>query len=57
LTSIDGVPYVAFSQYDSNEEIRVKRLNDAGTAWIEVDGGPSPTTRTPSATGSRRASP
>ncbi|MBY0277562.1 hypothetical protein K2Z84_19690 [Candidatus Binatia bacterium] len=47
LTSIDGVPYVAFSQYDNNEEIRVKRLDDAGTAWIEVDGGASPINETP----------
>ena len=47
LTSIDGVPYVAFSQYDNNQEIRVKRLDDTGTSWIEVDGGPSPINESP----------
>ena len=48
LTSIGGVPYVAFSQYDpGNAEIRVKRLDDTGTAWVEVDGGPSPINENP----------
>lgn len=38
LTSIAGVPYVAFSQGDP-AAILVKRLDDTGTAWVEVDGG------------------
>jgi hypothetical protein len=43
LTSIGGVPYVAWSEADgTNNEIRVSRLNAAGTAWEQVVGGPSP---------------
>ena len=43
LTSIGGVPYVAWSETDgTNKEIRVSRLNAAGTAWVEVVGGASP---------------
>ena len=43
LTSIGGVPYVAWSEEDgTNQEIRVARLNAAGTAWEEVVGGDSP---------------
>ncbi len=51
LSSIDGVPYVAFSQYDNNLEIRVKRLDDTGTAWVEVDGAPSPINEDPDGDG------
>ena len=32
---------MAFSQYDEGEKIHVKRLDDTGTAWIDVD-GPNP---------------
>lgn len=43
LTAIDGVPYVAWNEYDgTNQEIRVSRLSAAGTAWVEVVGGASP---------------
>ena len=52
IASIGGVPYVAFSQYDgSNTQVRVSRLDDAGTAWVEVDGGPSPINETPTLDG------
>ena len=52
IASIGGVPYVAFSQYDgSNAQVRVSRLDDAGTAWVEVDGGPSPINETPTLDG------
>jgi hypothetical protein len=37
LTEIDGVPYIAWSENDgTNGEIRVARLNAAGTAWEKV---------------------
>ena len=43
LTSIGGVPYVAWQEFDGlNQEIRVSRLNAAGTAWEQVVGGASP---------------
>ena len=43
LAAIGGVPYVAWSEYDgTNSEVRVSRLNAAGTAWEQVVGGPSP---------------
>ena len=43
LTSVDGVPYVAWHEDDgTNNEVRVSRLNAAGTAWEQVVGGPSP---------------
>jgi hypothetical protein len=43
LAAIGGVPYVAWSEYDGvNDEVRVSRLNAAGTAWEQVVGGPSP---------------
>ena len=38
LAAIGGVPYVAWSEYDlieGNTEIRVARLNAAGTDWEE----------------------
>jgi hypothetical protein len=42
LTSVGGVPYVAWSESDGiNTEIRVARLNSAG-AWEQVVGGASP---------------
>jgi hypothetical protein len=43
LASIGGVPYVAWSESDgTNFELRVSRLNDAGTAWQQVVPGASP---------------
>ena len=43
LTAIGGVPYVAWSEDDgTNSELRVSRLNAAGTAWEQVVGGASP---------------
>src|SRR4051812_11683177 len=43
LTAIGGVPYVAWRENDvANSEIRVSRLNQAGTAWEQVVGGASP---------------
>ena len=43
LAAVGGVPYVAWSEYDgTNYEVRVSRLNAAGTAWEQVVGGPSP---------------
>jgi hypothetical protein len=43
LAAIGGVPYVAWSEWDgTNFELRVSRLNAAGTAWVQVVGGPSP---------------
>ena len=48
LTSIGGVPYVVRDQYDgANQEVRVSRLSGAGTAWTEVDPGPSPINHDP----------
>ncbi|HKP90719.1 MAG TPA: hypothetical protein VJT75_12195 [Thermoleophilaceae bacterium] len=48
MTVIDGVPYVAWSQWDgTNSEIRVARLDAAGTAWEEVVGGESPINHSP----------
>ena len=43
LTVIGGVPWVAWSEADgTGAEIRVSRLNAAGTAWEQVVGGASP---------------
>jgi hypothetical protein len=43
LIEIGGVPYLAWSEDDGNySQIRVSRLNAAGTAWPEVVGGPGP---------------
>jgi hypothetical protein len=44
LASVGGVPHVAWSEYqqDWTLEVRVSRLNAAGTAWEEIGGGPSP---------------
>jgi hypothetical protein len=45
LTAIGGVPYVAWREFSAatlKYEIRVSRLNAAGTAWQQVVGGTSP---------------
>lgn len=47
IESIGGVPYVAWMEDDdptagTNYQVRVARLNGAGTAWMEVVGGASP---------------
>ena len=48
LTAIGGTPYVAWQEADGiNEEIRVSRLNGAGTAWEQVVGGASPINQSP----------
>lgn len=50
MTTIDGVPYVAWREADgSGEEVRVARLDAVGTAWEEVVGGASPIDRDPTA--------
>jgi hypothetical protein len=52
LISVDGVPYVAWAESNTSftaNEIRVSRLNGAGTAWEEVVGGASPINHTPGA--------
>ena len=48
LVGVEGVPYVAWSETDgTNREIRVSRLNEAGTAWVQVVGGASPINQSP----------
>ncbi len=48
LTSIGGVPYVAWRESDgTNIEMRVARLNAATNAWEQVVGGPSPINQDP----------
>jgi hypothetical protein len=48
LTGVGGVPYVAWSEFDgANTEIRVARLNGAGTAWQKVADSPSPINESP----------
>jgi hypothetical protein len=43
LAELGGVPYVAWSETDGvNFELRVSRLNAAGTTWDQVAGGSSP---------------
>jgi hypothetical protein len=43
LAAVGGVPYVAWIEFDgTNYEVRVSRVNPAGTAWEEVVGGDSP---------------
>ncbi len=43
LASIGGVPHVAWADYDGvNDEVRVARLNAAGTAWERVGEATSP---------------
>ena len=43
MASVGGVPYVTWIETDgTNFEVRVSRLNAAGTAWQEVGGGASP---------------
>jgi hypothetical protein len=45
LIAIGGVPYVAWEEFElAGMEIRVSRLNAAGTAWVQVVGGPDPIT-------------
>jgi hypothetical protein len=52
LTSIGGTPYVAWEEYDgTNNEIRVARLNAAGTAWERVADSPSPINRSSTESG------
>jgi len=47
LAAIGGVPYVAWTEFDgTNFELRVSRLNAAGTAWEQVVGGASPINNT-----------
>jgi hypothetical protein len=54
LTSIGGVPYVAFTEYDgTNFEIKVSRLNGAGTAWEPVVAGASPVNQDPARSADR----
>ena len=44
LTAIGGVPYLAWDEFDgTNTEIRVARLNAAGTAWEQPWAGVSAT--------------
>lgn len=46
LTTIAGVPYVSWQEYDeSSWEVRVARLNAAGTDWEEPVGSESPINR------------
>ena len=43
LANVAGAPWVAWSQDDGrNREVRVARLNSAGTGWGEVVGGANP---------------
>jgi hypothetical protein len=43
VAALGGVPFVAWPESDGiNTEVRVSRLNAAGTAWEEVVGGASP---------------
>ena len=52
IASFDGVPYVAWSECDDNAcagtyQVRVARLNDAGSGWDELVGGASPVNHDP----------
>ena len=50
------MPYVAWSEYDgTNYEMRVSRLNAAGTAWEQVVGGAGPINQPTTGTRSSRA--
>src|SRR4051794_16748661 len=50
LTSIGGVPWIAWSENDmTNEEIRVAHLDGPGTDWIEIGPAASPVNASPSA--------
>jgi hypothetical protein len=43
LAEIGGVPHITWVEWDgTNDEVRVAKLNGAGTAWTEVVGGASP---------------
>jgi hypothetical protein len=43
IADVGGVPWVAWREHDGlNYEVRVARLNAAGTGWQEVVGGASP---------------
>ena len=49
LTEAGGVPFVAWQEFDgTNTEIRVARLNGAGTGWEQPVGGASPINTSPS---------
>lgn len=48
MAVVGGDPWIAWTEWDGeNPEVRVARLNDAGTAWEEVGTGPSPINRDP----------
>ncbi|HYH58448.1 MAG TPA: hypothetical protein VD790_04430 [Thermoleophilaceae bacterium] len=48
LAAIGGVPYISWTEFGAtNREVRVSRLNSAGTAWEQVIGGPSPINHAP----------
>ena len=49
LTTIGGVPYVAWAEDGANasRQIRVARLNQAGTEWVDVVSGSSPVNASP----------
>ena len=46
VASVDGVPYVVWTEVDATNIIRAARLNAAGTAWEKVGGAVSPTATT-----------
>ncbi len=49
LNSFDGVPYVAWHEVTATgTEIRVARLNSAGTGWERLADSPSPINQSPS---------
>ena len=53
LVAIAGTAYIAWAENDSvNSDIRVGRLNGAGTAWEQIVGGASPINHAPDRTGS-----
>ena len=52
LLAIDGTPHLAWHEDDGvNQEVRVTRLNAAGTAWEQVVGGDSPINLAPDRAG------
>src|SRR4051812_13336621 len=41
FAGVGGTPYVAWAENDSSQyDVRVSRLNDAGTAWSQVTAAP-----------------
>jgi hypothetical protein len=43
-----GVPHAAWTEWDgTNWEVRVAKLNGAGTAWTQIVGGASPINHDP----------